>query len=342
MRGQRLLSPTDLAGFRRPPGLTGAALLLTIFSGAPLCGQSVRMLELPAEAVSSKVSPPLWSGKFFYVRTYAMEPGQPQVLVYSQSGLALPISISFPDSTTVSVEGVAAVNGGPGALISGSAWSQSGQLATFLAWVDNTGKVTKVIRTNPYLATRICFAPDGSIWTFGVNAENVQADDELVRHFQPDGTLAGKYALKSSFGIKRNPARMNQLGSPFIGVSKDRVGVFSANANQWLEFGFDGQMLGRWTVQPPPALKLDGTSSKPLTVPSLVFRNDNSVYAWLDGGTNSGIYVLDKSGPRWVKVSNIDSRSFAGLFGTQGAELLMRSRQGSGQFAWVSVPSPGE
>lgn len=323
------------------PWLVVATSFQAMFWGGQLTAQTVRNVQLPAEAVSGKVSPPLWSGRFFYVRAYEMMPGQPQVRVYNQSGLVLPITVSFPDSGTVSVEGVTALNGGPGALVSGSAWSQSGQFATFLAWIDNKGNTTKVIRTNPFLATRICLAPDGSIWAFGVNAENTQADDEVVRHFSQDGTLTGKYALKSSFGVKRNPAVLSHRGTPFIGASKDRVGVFSAIVDQWLEFDFDGKMLGRWTVDPPPAMKPDGTSSKPLNVPAVVLRDDNSVYAWLDGGTNAGIYVLDKSGPRWVQATGIDTHRFACLFGAQGAELLLRARQGSGQFAWVSPARPG-
>ncbi len=57
-------------------------------------------------------------------------------------------------------------------VFSGSSYSNEGQSVPFLCWISANGQSSQVVRTAPYWPYALSVAPDGSIWTSGLEMIN--------------------------------------------------------------------------------------------------------------------------------------------------------------------------
>ncbi|MCC6588478.1 MAG: hypothetical protein IT168_17420 [Bryobacterales bacterium] len=313
--------------------------LMALFSQTPAAPPVVR--TMPDQELRNLKNIPEW--KHGWLTAVDPEAGQtpsnPHVKVYAPDGrTALAIRVTAPDIERARIYDVDIVDPSPRIVASGVAWSSQGVPATFLLWADRSG-VTRIVRTNPFLAQRLCVAPDGGIWTVGVNSSDIEQNDEIVWRFDASGRLLQKFMPRREFPSKSHPALNADSGRPWIGAVGDRIGVYLAEPQTWLEFTSAGALAGRWVV-PLPIANPKLQSSKTLNLPNIVMTADGAVWAWLDRGPTSGLYALDKAKTQWVRISPIPE-TFAGVYGAEHNKILMRDRAETVEVRYVLFdPAP--
>ncbi|HYZ74098.1 MAG TPA: hypothetical protein VE641_13530, partial [Chthoniobacterales bacterium] len=152
--------------------------------------------------------------------------------------------------------------------------------------------------------------------------ESTKRDHDVIRRFSSSGELISTALRRSTFKSKTHPAQTTVAGTPYLLASDDRVGVYSPAANEWIEFGMSGELLLRLPVSLPTATTVDGqnTKGRALTIASVAMTGDGSVFAWLQGGSNAGLYELDREDASWIRVNGPITESRLSSFGWCGGK----------------------
>jgi hypothetical protein len=138
---------------------------------------------------------------------------------------------------------------------SGVATQQDGAKARFLAVISSSGSVTRMVRTEPYLAQYICAADDGSVWTVGEE----RSETGEVR--QSGFAVLRQYSLEK--GLLRGVASREQLhgervsfGGPIhaaiLQCDGSTVQFYSDVTHQWFEFDNRKGTLTEADIEPWP------------------------------------------------------------------------------------------
>jgi hypothetical protein len=123
----------------------------------------------------------------------------------------------------------------------GGSTSTSGQIAPFLAIISPNG-TSRTMSTSPYQAHQVSVAPDGTIWTLGLEMINQDAwaaglnpAAGVLRHFDELGQLLGSTGAQSQF---KGLDQLNRLFAGFLVATKERVGWYSSihGAGNYVEF----------------------------------------------------------------------------------------------------------
>jgi hypothetical protein len=119
-----------------------------------------------------------------------------------------------------------------------------------------------------------------------------------VRKYSMDGKEIGAYLPPSLF-----PSAGLQPGAEIsqerrITISSDRVGIEatsgdSGNQREWIELGLNGELLGRWRLDPSDRF------------PGVAFTSDNQIYVHrFDGDPKSWrVFRLNREKSTWDAVS---------------------------------------
>jgi hypothetical protein len=148
---------------------------------------------------------------------------------------------------------IAIDNDGPSAL---AYWSDRGTRSGVVI-LDSSGNQLRVIETEPYKPSQVCFAPDHSIWVLGdiLQLRDTPASDFMTfRHYSRDGKLIGSFVPRSELPAWQGFGS-DQVVAPFVGLWRmraisDRLGValgLGSNREAWVELDFDGKLIGQWT-----------------------------------------------------------------------------------------------
>jgi len=177
--------------------------------------------------------------------------------------------------------------------------------------LDPTGHPAAFISTGKYVPTQVCFAPDHSIWTVGLEEypNGSEPPDYMVfRHYSRAGEELGAFLPRSSFSqIRRVHPALYAIGGWALRAANGRLGAIlnlgGIDEILWIEVAFDGKELGRWPL--------------PRTVGGrpVAFTASGAVLA----STPTGIARLDRSSGKWLPVN---SPSDGILIGADGDDLV--------------------
>jgi hypothetical protein len=208
-------------------------------------------------------------------------------------------------------------------------WFEQGTRAG-IAILDKAGNQIRVIETQPYRPSQVCFAPDHSIWTLGdqwrVNLR--PADDFMAfHHYSREGKLLGSFVPRSTLPMWEGIG-LDQAVAPFAGgwrlrASKDRIGaalLVGAGKQAWVELDLQGGFMGQWIYSDGP-----GEAAMPAA-----FTSDGQLFGmhWIEGN-RVGISVFDKSTNTWRPVPWLPNRW---LLGADGMRLVY---QKGDQLQWI-------
>ncbi len=208
-------------------------------------------------------------------------------------------------------------------------WVNSSLRAGF-ALVDKTGNQIRIVETQPYRPSQVCFAPDHSIWMFGDqwnSKAQPDADFMTFRHYSRDGKLLGSFVPRSTLPAWEG-AGLDGAVAPFIGhwrlrASKDRIGAALLLGNHkqvWIELDLQGQLIGQWT----------DTFSAPEWVMPVAFDSDSLLYGeHRMREKRVGISVFDRSTSTWKPAPSLPKGR---LLGADGALLVY---QNGDELRWV-------
>lgn len=248
------------------------------------------------------------------------------VTAYGRTGRPVTeASIYLPELHGLVLKGTAASPMGVLA-VTGSAWTADGRAAAFIAWINPTGAVDRVVRTAPFGAFKLCFSQDETLWAVGreLNPDHRgEPPHDVLRHYDREGRLLQSLLPKASFPRydDRHPGEMAVLAA-----SGNRVGLYSARAREWIEVSVFGSILGRW--------KGVDTGS-PLATRGVAFTSDGSVYlSMLEGGgaqPRTQVYKLNKQLGTWERVAT--SGPYARILGADGNQVVVTP--GLPQLLWI-------
>lgn len=282
-------------------------------------------------------------GLFFFIPNVPRA-GEPQLFVHGEDGrLFAAVRLELPEAMDARVKAAATLPPGAGAgpvvVASVYALGAGGQTAGLLAFVERGGRVIRMVRTNPYLATYLRSAPDGSFWALGWDIEggaNASATG-ILRHYSSNGELLGSYLPRGQFRAygKQHPVFLtSEEGSAVLDVTGDRVGMFLPSARLWLETDYQGRELSRVPVTLPA---LPGGDPPNDLVGAGRIVASGQLLVWL----RSGRYVtLDRTTGRFDSPRpRVEGRG--SVLGVEGDKALVGGRRQSPNeifaFEWVPV-----
>ncbi len=261
---------------------------------------------------------PVWSG-YALLGVRSNKSQRPTIWASSSAGTE-DIEFSIPGAARVFIYGVAASRDHTIA-IGGFALSGESQGSGFIAIIPPDRNKKLIVRTAPFTTRAITIAPDGVIWTVGVNEQDGKYLFNILKRFDQSGVLVSSVNMT----VKPIPQGLGSDVSPnsHLQSSADRVGWLTGAA-QYLEFSFDGREIGRFEA-PPWHEKPVGPVLPALIYLALSETNDVVVAGESPIGS---VWRLNRSARQWTPVSVAEAQvSQSGrLLGFDGDELIIDYR----------------
>jgi hypothetical protein len=321
--------------------LTTRLLLLALIVTTAILSQSSRLKfisdgrsEIKIDYDSSDKPTPRWENGYFLA--YDMTPeNAPPVYVFDSSGAKLfqtslrldGVSKLMPRSMAASRDGTIAV--------SGSAYTPSGEGTTFIAYLDKTGGLKRIVRLERFAAQRLCFAESGHLWAAGLQPflpnSGEPSDHDIIRVYDEQGKLERSLLRSSLFtaGRSRHPA-----SSALIAANKSTVVLYSTVTGHLIEMSTRGEVLSiQQAALPSPRTLVTGLaiSESSRIVMSCQFKDPS------DGRREStAFYTWDKERSNWIPIEK--GKSLDGsVFGIAGESVLVRIGGPARVFSWFRI-----
>lgn len=321
-------------------------LLLTALSifaqsnspGAKGLSDSIRRVAFENDAFfGDGEAMPRWdNGYLVSRRVETFEPGVSNVLLYDQSGKrAREAAVWFPGSQRVLLYSVATTSNGQ-IIAGGSANKADGSVVPFISLTDVDGKIVSAIQTSGFVPKTICWAPDGTVWSFGgtgFDASSQPNPGDTLRHFDLQKGQIASYLPRSSFSNKHPEVLAD------IRCSAQEMIVYIPSVNGYVEMKYGDAAPHLYHATAPSDLKLRGFAT----------TGTKQVYGFFSRPNFGGLYYLsfDEAGKTvtWLPVKGtVGSRSdqgvIIGLWGSDADKLLVsRSSDAVGAAAvhWTVV-----
>jgi hypothetical protein len=146
-----------------------------------------------------------------------------------------PVAFALAGSTDIWLEDAARSVDGTTAVV-GSASYASGQQGGFLSIISAGPQST--IQLQPYRPYRVSFAPDGTIWTLGVD-DNEKGG--LIRQFDRSGKLISSHMPMSTVS-KLPDFSAGDFPASLFATAQGRVGWYAPQTRRYFELSSDGTL----------------------------------------------------------------------------------------------------
>lgn len=289
-----------------------------------------------------------WSGRYLITHNLRADPNVPVLALFDSTGARVRTgTVWFPSAVRVSVRGVTVDDMGT-IFVSGAARSKDGALADFIAQLDPEGRVSDVVRTNPFIGLHLCTTANGSIWSLGYDREarSNGSPNLMLRQFD-----IAKGELRSTLD-------MNSVSDSAVPLETEKmslvcnartVGAFldvGKGLYEWIELNVNDLRLSMWRL---PMLRESGE------VNGLALTSDGHLYATVHRYSNhepvSALFVLRKQEEglaTWTPVKGtfgkLTSETIAiyRLIGNEGDDLIYTAEPPHGEVVrWAHVHIEG-
>lgn len=294
-----------------------AALLAVCFGGHGANGASLVVIGqtvIDSYEFGGKPSPSWSAGGLLALESPTS--AEPVVHVFGGDGREVrTIYFGIPGAQTVGVLGKSL---GPDGTVALCGWTQDkgGHLGHFLALAPPSDSSSiNVIRTDPYVPHAVAIAPDGTIWTKGLqyNPATARIDGKsaagVIRHFDSGGILLGSFIPQSGLSKIERGGGVDVLVS-----SANRVGWYQGASDSYFEVLFDG------TVRRYPAAAVNPTGMLNLAV-----TDSGDVFVSIPppppGRGLAQVYSLSRGEGAWNQVSWPSGAGLI-LLGASGNDLV--------------------
>jgi hypothetical protein len=224
-------------------------LLLLSFSSESIGAGIVNTLPLAKDNTGKPVPRFVNGYTLFYDRD------QGTVEAFDRAGSrVMNVTLSLPDLGRINIVDVTASTAGR-VVVLGSAISRDRtQFASVLIWIRPDGQTEKVVRLNPYAATRILFSGNGHLWAAGMARDSSfqeTPEHDVLIEFDEHGEFVKSVLPRSMFaGAVGHPA-----GGGYLATSGDRIGLYSEMGRAYVEYDLAGHLIGKWGIAHLPNVK---------------------------------------------------------------------------------------
>jgi hypothetical protein len=280
--------------------------------------------------------PPLWTGGVMVV-VDKNGSDAPVIRSFDATGFELrAIYLSIPQATMVRVRSVA--RGADGSYgVCGQAFDYDGRGSGFVTWVSSGLEAFYTARTYPYLPNIIAMAPDETLWTEGLEADEYGNDRNqkvadwsrgIIRHFDTSGRQIGSFMPRSHLSGNRKG-----LIYGFVAAGGDRVGWYANLAHAYFELN---PSSGK--VESFPGAAAPNDESVRVSGMAMLRSGDVLVGVGKSGEATRLVYRLDRTSRSWklLAMPFKEHGAYSGLLvGGDGSRLAVFGTAPSG-----IVPSP--
>jgi hypothetical protein len=138
------------------------------------------------------------------------------------------------EASRVLVYDIAVSPGGTYA-VNASAMDAAGASSAFLAWLDASGRIEKLVRTSPAAANALCFADDGTLWALmrvhDGKFEEVP-DYDMLRQYDANGKLLRTALPRKVFPSRDYPGDLSYMSA----ISDRHLCIWRTNLDRSLEY----------------------------------------------------------------------------------------------------------
>ncbi len=305
-------------------GLIGSVCILQGLATGDSLGPSTGV-QLTYELANHRV--PKWShGALLFLDKD--QSSSVTLLMFDQRGFQLsPITFTVPGSVSISVHDWDRGSDGT-VVLSGAAVDNAGRSSSFIAWLSPSQTETQIVRTTPYIAEKVAIAPDGTLWTQGLEvrlpahsaspdektfAKMLVPDAGIIRHFDRAGRQIGSFLPQSTF---QKPISL--MSNSFFASARDRIAWYSPLGQRYVEISGDDKTLDFQLALPYERARVTG----------MALTDDGRTFISTSRGTptSMNISVLDRSHQAWVTIAehpaSADPSQFGVLYGAEGNTLV--------------------
>ncbi len=207
-----------------------------------------------------------------------------------------------------------------------------------IAWLDSTGRTTKVVQLPMAAPFNTCFADDGTLWALVAVRDGKGGEASgynILRHYDATGVLIGTALPRADFASKGFPSKG---GSSRMTASHDRIGIYFDVKGVWVEISYTGDLLGHWTL-PSSGLRILNVRLSDQNELYLGYQKDNPPA----GRPELGVHHFDKTAKtlQLVDASALfaadPSASSFNLVGGEGGNLVVSKSLNSPTLLWVTA-----
>lgn len=236
-------------------------IVLTALIGPGLLGQAQPFRIVPANKPDvfldrsfAHKPTPMWENGYFLAVDKQPEHA-PRVTAFDSSGTKL-FETSLAMDGVVRVNGYALAASAKGTFaVSGSAYSADGSGVSFIALIDKTGHLTRIVRMERFAARKLCFTDDGRLWAAGGTimypSRDEAPDHDMIRIYDEQGTFQRSLLRRSTFP----PGRVNPFGNgnSYLTANGRQVVFFSGETGRLVGISYGGEILfDRQAALPAP------------------------------------------------------------------------------------------
>ncbi len=264
----------------------------------------------------------------------------PPVVVYDSTGrVVLRAALGYPGVVETHVHD-AAVDANGTLFVSASAISADGAAARYVGATNRDGDLSSIVRTNPFGATAICAAADGTVWAFGWEreAEVVRRDNseyDTLRQYSFTRGLIRSFLPRSTMKVAGVSLLGRHLGDVRLRCGRDGVTLFYGPTSELVTINNNYQVTRKHVTPLGARTKVTGFA---VTEDGQIFA---SLYASDGRAGYNGIYLLqpDANGElSWVGLKGTVGPGAAyavDLLGADGTSLLLHREFPGIKLEWV-------
>jgi|GEM_PF-4147257 len=261
-------------------------------------------------------------------------------LIAGRDGKIRQVPAGFEESARLRFHNAAVSTAGDFA-VTGSMIDREGRFVSFLS-VTAAGK-TALVRTNPYSAEMVTFAPDGSVWITVTRGDEGGGDDPsrgggdfpVLRHYSKSGELLGTALSRATLTGLLPGSLTGDEGRTELVANKTMVGLLIGTSRRWITIGPDGRLSSTEFV------------STGRIMGGVAFLDNGEVYSHqISPPHGFALYRLDMDGEpgpkRWVPVPGTvvtDSQCVVcSVLGADGDAVVYKGGLGApGDVKWMDL-----
>lgn len=264
--------------------------------------------------VPGEIEPPYWLGRHLFAITWnhPNRPGMAHFYVLEPSrATPLAVPIDIPEATSSRTMHVIP-RGESGFLVALQSTSPQSAAAGTIAFVSLTGKVERIVRTNPFVPQRLTIDETGQIWALGYELGHGSAypDQHVLWRYSAEGVFVSKHLTRGSIGDRRvgHPAMPSNEGAPELYASRGRIYLFNPSPTEWWTLNRQGEVEARQPVSRPGDRAVN----------RLTMSQSGGVFASFVGAP--GVFQLTGEG-KFVAIASAE-RATGPFVGVQGDRLV--------------------
>ncbi len=198
-----------------------------------------------------------WDGSHLIAyRTFAYGSRIPDVLVYDLNGQLLKEGDVWFDHAKRVTLGSVAMNRQGRLFVSGGTTSESGQVAQFIGEIDESGVLSRVVRTTPFIPYFICTTgDDDTVWAYGmerVHGNQAPYDHALLRHYSMSQGLLDAVLNRSALPSKPFPPYGWYAGQTNMRCIGSLIAIYNGPTDQLITYDVSTKQLRVVQVEATP------------------------------------------------------------------------------------------